>query len=353
MKLLYSNDYELFLGGITAHENEVVIKPTEELLAACEVMGAPMTFFVDVLSLIRYRELGKADFPDAVSRQMCDAISRGHDVQNHIHPHWPTTKLVSKGGNTMYRFDEKSFVLGAADDPYTWSVRLLSEGRSYLEDMIRKTDPAYACRAYRAGGYGLQPNERDVLRAAIDTGHLIDSSIVPGLVIDSSVHHVDFSGCAGGEYRLNENLQPASEGIFEIPVAAGHIPGAALAGSYLKRLATRASATKYSGYGAVAVQQGKTQNSLVRHMTRLKGRVERLANAWGYLELTDDADIMVAITKAYVETYNPQYICFSCHSKSINTTKLKALIEYHKKMKSIFGEELEATTFSALYDEVT
>jgi hypothetical protein len=44
---------------------------------------------------------------------------------------------------------------------------------------------------------------------------LIDSSIVPGLVIDSSVHHVDFSGCAGGEYRLNENLQPASEGFLK------------------------------------------------------------------------------------------------------------------------------------------
>jgi hypothetical protein len=50
----------------------------------------------------------------------------------------------------------------------------------------------------------------------------------------------------------------------------------------------------------------------------------------------------------------PQYICFSCHSKSINDDKAEGThVEYHKKMKSIFGEELEATTFSALYDEVT
>ena len=43
--ILYSADYELFLGGNYCDENEVLINPTNDLLDLCDRLKIPLTLF--------------------------------------------------------------------------------------------------------------------------------------------------------------------------------------------------------------------------------------------------------------------------------------------------------------------
>ena len=66
---LYSADYELFLGGNYCDEQEVLIKPTYDLLDICERHQIPLTLFADVFSILRYREHTLFSFPIAAEQQ--------------------------------------------------------------------------------------------------------------------------------------------------------------------------------------------------------------------------------------------------------------------------------------------
>ena len=96
--LLYSGDYEVFMGGNYKPESEILIEPTDLAMDVFESIEAPVTFFADLLCLWRYRELGFDKFPDQVDEQLRQVIRRGHDVQMHIHPHWPKTGIERSGG---------------------------------------------------------------------------------------------------------------------------------------------------------------------------------------------------------------------------------------------------------------
>ena len=86
-------------------EEKVLIDTTEALLTVSEELGIPMNIFCDVACLWRYRKLGQQDFPNAVEKQLRQAIVRGHDVQAHIHPHWLKTDIIKTDKNcTRYEF---------------------------------------------------------------------------------------------------------------------------------------------------------------------------------------------------------------------------------------------------------
>ena len=108
LHLLYSGDYELFLGANHRPEEEVLLEPAEALLRTCEEAGIHMTLFCDTACLWRYREWRKNAFPDAVEHQLADAVNRGHDVQAHLHPHW----LKAEVEDGTYRFDPEFYLLG-------------------------------------------------------------------------------------------------------------------------------------------------------------------------------------------------------------------------------------------------
>src|SRR5688572_2121620 len=140
VRVLYSADYELFLGENFLPEIEVLVEPTKRLLAVCEELGIPMTLFVDVACLWRYRELGDHAFPDAVEAQLRDALRGGHDVQAHLHPHW--LHATREDGRWSAPLD--TFLVGSLDDP----AALLARARDYLQSVLQSVDPAYRCVAF-------------------------------------------------------------------------------------------------------------------------------------------------------------------------------------------------------------
>jgi len=172
--ILYSADYELFLGGNYIDEKEVLIEPTDRLLDFSDTLGIPITFFADVFSILRYREAGISPFPDDAENQLKDAIRRGHDVQSHVHPHWSTTRITGK----TYEVNLQYFLLGSLDTDkgvlYKKVYDYLSTSKRYLDELLKREHAGYHCIAFRAGGYGLQPNSDVIFKALIDAGFLID-----------------------------------------------------------------------------------------------------------------------------------------------------------------------------------
>ncbi|HAT49748.1 MAG TPA: hypothetical protein DCS88_05340, partial [Alphaproteobacteria bacterium] len=228
--LLPSADYEVYLGANHAHEEEVLIEPTNRLLKMYESLGLRTTLFCDVACIWRYREWGREETASRMERQMIDAVSRGHDVQAHLHPHWLRTDLIAGG----YVFPPEDYLLGTLDTDETRCQtiveHLLQRVVAYLHRLLQPVDPEYRCIAFRAGGYGLQPRENMVIAALIKAGFVIDSSIIPGFVYHSGTHRVDFSATPNrANYWLNAEhglAQPApdGEGLFEIPIPAIALP---------------------------------------------------------------------------------------------------------------------------------
>ncbi|MBF0438271.1 MAG: hypothetical protein HQL93_04025, partial [Magnetococcales bacterium] len=112
--ILYSADYELYLGGNSQSEEEVLIHPTQQLLATCDRINIPLTLFADIACLWRYRELGLEQFPEQAEAQLQDAARRHHDIQTHLHPHWAFTHLEEN----RFLFDPATYRLGTlSPDP--------------------------------------------------------------------------------------------------------------------------------------------------------------------------------------------------------------------------------------------
>jgi hypothetical protein len=315
--ILYSGDYELYLGENFLPEAEVVIEPTRALLAACERARVPMTLFVDVACLWRYREEGDHEFPDAVEAQLKSALARGHDVQTHLHPHW----LVAQRENGRWQAPLDSFHVGALDDP----APLLARAKAYLEELLRPVDDDYRCIAFRAGSYGLQPDYKGVFAALVATGYEIDSSVVPGLVLKNKIGRIDFRG-----WRWPEKAQQIYD-IYEVPIATARFgpPDA------VQRYWTRPPQREPRGR-TIRSATGSRGPSLVARVFRLDP-----------LELGPSAYRLQKITRRYLRRAGKDAVfAFSSHPKAVGEPELEALVAYHDWLDRHY--EVEAITFREL-----
>ena len=288
INVLYSIDYEVFW---TRNDDEVrvLVEPTECLLRQAEELGVRYTLFVDVLCLFRYRELDLHRFVDAVEDQLRDAVRRGHDVQTHLHPHWLTAE---RKGNT-WSFDGDSFVLGAlgdADQVCSKTKELLSRARQYFEALLRPVSPQYRTVAYRAGGYGLQPHERAVLKALEETGYLIEASVVPGMRRVTGRYQVDFTSVpARGNWIIGSEgglERESASGLLEVPIPSGTIDLLPFLGQLATYVNRRVSSKQHALHGSGhsddadrgrAAQVGSVGKSWSRKFRILKSRWSCLA----------------------------------------------------------------------------
>jgi hypothetical protein len=358
--VLYDNDYEVFLGANYRPESEVLIETTERVLSACEEIGVPMTLFCDLPCLWRYREQGHTQFPDSVDVQLKRAIQRGHDVQAHIHPHWLVTEIIhDEQGSSRYEFELSKFLLGnwipeGGPALRRFCADVFRRAKAYLEDLLRPVSASYRCIAFRAGGYGLQPNSKDILWALRDTGYLIDSSVVPGMVLYNNVNRIDFSKVPReGNYYISPEIgleQVSQEGIFEIPLLG--LRGAEARWSFAKTVPHTAIACLRHGTTPkpLGISIQSRDSALKQALSDLTNSCRRLVQGrWGPLELSRNANIMVDVTRNYINHHGggerDLYFSVGCHSKSAHPAVIEALKVYHHRLGSIYGKKLRAITF--------
>jgi hypothetical protein len=352
--ILYSADYELFLGENFRPEREVLITPTDRLLTVCEAIGVPMTLFCDVISVWRYRDDGMPEFPDMVDEQLRDAIRRGHDVQAHIHPHW--TYASQHGRQWTSPLDK--FLLGNLSQD-SREVEAIARGyfqkaARYFEDLLTPIRSDYRCIAYRAGNYGVQPRDHEVLAALEDAGYQIDSSVVPGLVMRNNVNEIDFRHVpAVANYRLNREggfTKAADRGIFEIPIASTPQTKVELARILAHKVKEQAAI--HLGRLAAVPQRGTSiQVASVNQgkLARLAGKVRsRFGADINWLELSTDEGAMLRTTRKYlarIKTSGDIYFSFSCHPKVLDERHFGALEKYHARLRKEYGADLQAISF--------
>jgi hypothetical protein len=358
--ILFSADYELFLGQNFLPEKEVLIDPTEKLLSGCQEDDIPVTLFADVASVWRYRSLKiKSDYPRLFDEQLLKAIHSIHDVQLHMHPHW----LTSVFDGNEWIMDTSKFKLcdvGFRDKQNNQKYcaeDLLADGKSYLENLLQKEKADYKCLAFRAGGSGIQPEEKKLFKALLKTGFLIDSSIAPGLVYKSNVNQVDFSrlpkniNCRlGSKYGL---LQEESDGIFEIPIAAYKETHHEALFRRIKHILPLWKRFFRNYYG-----EHRPRGRSIQNESPIDRLLRRFTSPSVFqLELSGfplDIDRMVYGTRKFVELHYKEsdklFFSALCHPKDLFPSNVLGIREYWSRIKKIYGSNIKAVTFQIAAD---
>ncbi|GAB0056196.1 hypothetical protein SIID45300_00501 [Candidatus Magnetaquicoccaceae bacterium FCR-1] len=361
--LLYSADYELFLGGIDQPEEAVLIEPTARLLACCTRIGIPLTLFADVACLWRYRALGLDRFPDLAEAQLVEAIQNGHDVQSHLHPHWETTRIEAG----RFHFDPSSYLCGTCSpDPEARRRRTtawLRRAATHLTELLTPHAPDYRCIAFRAGGYGLQPDEAMLLAALHETGHRIDSSIIPGFTLHTPMQRVDFTrlpahgnGWIAPRTGLNKPA-PRGEGLMEIPIGACRF-------TPRHRLALRLPEALRQGWEILLNRSGPAARGTPCNepiaTTSSAGRIKRawwrfntvLARDFQRLELGTDPRPLLACFEDHLRASgyregqeDPLFVAMNIHPKGIHAGHLAALERFHDRVWRRHAGEIRTLTF--------
>jgi hypothetical protein len=157
--LLFTFDYELFLGENSGSVKNCIIEPTEKVIEILDEFKVKAIFFVDCTYLYQLKKKS-IEFPKAsedlkkIIDQIHELVLSGHDIYPHIHPHWvdaqydPSKNQWSLLNIDKYRFDSLS--ASERDIIFRSSV-------DYLTDIIKYVKKDYKLNCYRAGGWCIQP----------------------------------------------------------------------------------------------------------------------------------------------------------------------------------------------------
>jgi hypothetical protein len=229
---LITFDYELFgsgKGSITKH----LIEPTNKILSTLKKREVKATFFVEQLeidafiSLREYHPPSSIEYKESVliEEQLHAIIKQGHDIQLHLHPQW--YNATYSNGSWDLNFDWwrfSSLPFRHSDDGTPGKYDLIKNGKASLERLLRKTDPAYECIAFRAGGYNVG-QDIDSIQALIKNGIVLDSSVCPGYYQNSSLSNFDYTQVTQKEFfwlssesLLKENAVHAPLSCIELPL---------------------------------------------------------------------------------------------------------------------------------------
>jgi peptidoglycan/xylan/chitin deacetylase (PgdA/CDA1 family) len=212
--LLFTFDYELFLGKRSGNVLESVITPTQEVLNILNEYAIRAIFFVDTTWLIKLKELARqhpkcANKLNLISSQLLNIIEEGHDVFPHLHPHWmdavynPDTDEFNLQNLNRYRINQ----LNDAD-----REKLFDESITVLKDIINVDFPDYKINGFRAGGWSIQPFSH-FKYSFKKHGIMYDFSVMPLVYQFSDAQQFDFSNCPNKPvYRFTEYIEQEEPG---------------------------------------------------------------------------------------------------------------------------------------------
>lgn len=174
LHVIFTVDYEIHGNG-DGNPNGLMVEPTDRMLRLLEDYGAKLTIMADVAEILRFKEhaekTGRDDYGyQAIAQQLLSAISRGHDVQLHIHSSY--FNAVHEQNRWAQDWSEYDF----ARLPYErmdWMVRTCKQ---YLESLLKPIKQDYACMAFRAANWSVSPST-NVVRALVNNRIEIDTSV--------------------------------------------------------------------------------------------------------------------------------------------------------------------------------
>jgi peptidoglycan/xylan/chitin deacetylase (PgdA/CDA1 family) len=216
-KLSLTVDYEIFGNG-TGDVRKHVTEPTERMCRIAEKFGMPVTVFFELeeyLQFVRHRDELKRtlgyDPAEEMERQAVDLVSRGHDIQLHLHPQWYGAGYA--GGEWQLHHDR--LTVDALFDSQSETTEYIKSRKESLEAVSGRP-----VTCYRAGGFAAQPGTR-LLRALADTGFILESSVVKGLHRQRP-HPLDYRAAPKDRraWRISTDVAAEDTGgpLWEVPV---------------------------------------------------------------------------------------------------------------------------------------
>lgn len=174
LNLIFTLDYEI-QGSGEGSPHELMVEPTRRMMRSFERFGAKLTIMADVAEIAQFRQYSESHGEDrfhskAIEDQLREAAGRGHDVQLHIH----SSYYGARYENGRWVQDWTQYDLARLG--YERLAGMIGEGKAYLESLLRPVAPDYACLAFRAANWSMQPSG-DIVRALRDNGILFDTSV--------------------------------------------------------------------------------------------------------------------------------------------------------------------------------
>ncbi len=141
--LAFVDDWEV-RGNGTGDPRVLQFEPMRELVKIFNEHGIRGSFNAEVMQQLTYRSQQER-FPelkaiaDEWEEVVTDSFRQGHDIQLHLHPQWMGASYEERG----------NWKLGG-----DWSIlnyppqqmrAMLVSGKQYLETLLRRIDPGYAC----------------------------------------------------------------------------------------------------------------------------------------------------------------------------------------------------------------
>jgi hypothetical protein len=157
--ILFTFDYELFLGKNSGDVLNTIIIPTNKILNTLSKLNSRAIFFVDatyIANLIDYAKLHKKCQSDLlyIENQIAAILDGNHDIGLHIHPHWLDATYNSDNGCWDLSEDKKY----AADSLSKEELdQIFHTSFNALNSLIKNHKPGYKINSFRAGGLCIQP----------------------------------------------------------------------------------------------------------------------------------------------------------------------------------------------------
>lgn len=217
-KIIFTIDYETWQpvpNGYSINWEKDLIENTEKLMCTFEKVGAKLTFMVEMCELFWLYD-NNIEIAFKVEEQIKNILSRGHDVQLHLHPNWmPECGVYTDGKEWKWNWEWAS----AETYPYDFSS-LMAKCKEKLENIVREVQPNYTVKAYRAGAYRVQPFQK-TYQALVDNNIKIDTSVYMGG--KSKERSYNFSKCKSYNrpYLASEadpQISADTSAVIELPI---------------------------------------------------------------------------------------------------------------------------------------
>lgn len=193
-RLLFTFDYELFLGVRSGTVPDCMIDPTNRIIKIFNEFKVSAVFFIDTTYLMRLREMAAVNEKcskdyNAIAEQLKTLVQQGHYVYLHIHPHWLDAEYVESTNQwkltTVKRYRFHNITDQEREKVFGGSVEILNE-------ILKQDFPGYEINGFRAGGWSLQPFS-DFKPYFEKYGIKYDFSVLPGTYQFSNAQHFDFT----------------------------------------------------------------------------------------------------------------------------------------------------------------
>lgn len=186
-KVLLTFDYEIYFGDNYYSEEIILFEPTQKILDLSKKLNIKLVFFIDIYSIIAYEKNKLEDYVDRFKSQIFEMQSLGHDIQMHFHPHW--IDAVYDKEKNKWNFSYENYSYSNLIDNFG-----LDKANNFFLDAHNLFIEIVGLRpnVFRAGGYVIQPYEKEFISLLSKLNYKIDSSVYPYKKYVSNVQAFDF-----------------------------------------------------------------------------------------------------------------------------------------------------------------